>query len=940
MNQIGRINWGALIGPKVGSLIATILMCPGVSGQQCPTFHPGTQVGTVAHGSLDEISGLVVSRQNAGVLWVHNDSGDSARVFAMNESGAHLGIYNLSGASAVDYEDIAMGPGPSGGTDYLYIADTGNNSLNRNTVIVYRVPEPVVTSNQSPVDVNLAGVDSLPMTYPGDAYDCETLLVDPDNGDLYLVTRDRDGLSGNVSFVFRNPAPHTPGINVTLELVTSFSAPLQIKGGDISDDGTQILLRSSQGNNPVDARWWSWDGVSSLATVFAQAGCSVPAASEPQGEAIAFAADGLSYFTVSENANQPIYQYQLATPPAAPSALGATGQSSSEISLNWTDHGTDEDGFEIYESLDGVDYFLSGTVGSNVTSALVTGLQANTLYYYFVRAFNVAGEADSNVASATTLSPTLPAAPSSLVATAVSGTQIDLNWIDNANDESGFKLYESLDGVSFALIGSTGANVTSAALNGLQSETTYHYYVRAFNLAGGSNSGVASATTLAPTPITLFADGFESGDLLAANWTVTSPASVTSSAAKSGNYGALLKKSAALAKTIGSGGATSATISYWRSVSGLNAGEFFFVECSSDGSNWVVLEQTGGSAPWAFMEFPIAVAASSLELRFRLSGSSGNDTASVDDVLVTASVSSPNTLPVANDDAFSVDEDASLSVASPGVLGNDSDADDDAISAVLITDVGSGTLNLAGDGSFTFEPDLNFHGVDSFTYVADDGLGSSAFATVTITVNPLPDAPLANGDSYSTEPGIPLVVVAPGVLGNDTDADDDSLSAVVFTGPTNGTLDLATNGSFEYTPDQGFEAVDSFVYTADDGNGGTNNATVMITVQPVVGPTSGHVDSIVVDHISLGKGRKQGHALVIVRDDLGNLVAGASVTGTFSEDLSETLTVTTDANGVAEFGTAGSVKGSIALTFCVDDISLAGLSYDPVANVETCDTNY
>ena len=100
MNQIGRINWGALIGPKVGSLIATILMCPGVSGQQCPTFHPGTQVGTVAHGSLDEISGLVVSRQNAGVLWVHNDSGDSARVFAMNDWRSFLLNKTFAGADS------------------------------------------------------------------------------------------------------------------------------------------------------------------------------------------------------------------------------------------------------------------------------------------------------------------------------------------------------------------------------------------------------------------------------------------------------------------------------------------------------------------------------------------------------------------------------------------------------------------------------------------------------------------------------------------------------------------------------------------------------------------------------------------------------------------------------------------------------------------------
>ena len=111
---------------------------------------------------LDEVSGLAASRKNPDVLWVHNDSGGSPRVFALNAAGDHLGIYNLNGAQATDYEDIAIGPGPTAGTDYLYVADTGNNSLGRSTVTVYRVPEPAATSNQSPVDVNLSGVDALP----------------------------------------------------------------------------------------------------------------------------------------------------------------------------------------------------------------------------------------------------------------------------------------------------------------------------------------------------------------------------------------------------------------------------------------------------------------------------------------------------------------------------------------------------------------------------------------------------------------------------------------------------------------------------------------------------------------------------------------------------------------------------------------------------------
>ncbi|MGI9243824.1 MAG: fibronectin type III domain-containing protein, partial [Verrucomicrobiales bacterium] len=525
-----------------------------INDEECPPFLPGENVGTVENSSLDEISGLAVSRDNPGVFWVHNDSGDTARIFALNSSGTHLGEYSLSGAAAVDYEDIAIGPGPVEGTDYLYIADTGNNALGRSTVVVYRVAEPTATSNQAPVSSTLSGIDALPMTFPGTTkYDCETLLVDPKSGDIYLVSRDRDAVSGKVSFVFRNPAPHVAGVNVTLELVTSFSAPEEIKGGDISPDGTQILLRSGKNDAQVDARWWSWDTTSSLVTVFARPGCFVPAALEPQGEAIAFAPDGLSYYTISEDPNQPIYHYTLATPPAAPSSLAAATQSGTEINLSWVDNSNDEDGFEIYESTDGTTFTLISTTPADTASALVGGLQPDTTYHYFVRAFNLAGEADSNVDSAMTSPPAPPAAPTGLAAVALSSSQIELGWNDNSFDEDGFEIYQSPDGgVNFSLIFTTAPDVGSVLVSGLQADTTYFYYVRATSELGGDSddSSFASATTQPAGPTVLFSDGFESGDLVAGGWSVVSPASVTTSAADVGSYGALLKKSAAITKTI------------------------------------------------------------------------------------------------------------------------------------------------------------------------------------------------------------------------------------------------------------------------------------------------------------------------------------------------------------------------------------------------------
>ena len=92
--------------------------------------------------AIKETSGIAASRRVDNVWWVHNDSGDSARVFAINTSGQTLGEYALSGASAIDWEDIAAGPGPTAGVSYLYVGDIGDNDQKRRDLVIYRIPEP------------------------------------------------------------------------------------------------------------------------------------------------------------------------------------------------------------------------------------------------------------------------------------------------------------------------------------------------------------------------------------------------------------------------------------------------------------------------------------------------------------------------------------------------------------------------------------------------------------------------------------------------------------------------------------------------------------------------------------------------------------------------------------------------------------------------------
>jgi len=190
------------------------------------------------------------------------------------------------------------------------------------------------------------------------------------------------------------------------------------------------------------------------------------------------------------------------SPPADPSGLSATESGTDQINLSWSDNSSDEDGFEVGRSTDGVSFSVIANLAANATSFSDTGLQASTTYYYRVAAFNSSGTSGySNIASATTESPTPPAAPTGLSATATGSDQINLSWSDNSGDEDAFEVQRSPDGTSFSLIATLGANVTSYSDTGLAGGTTYYYRVAATNAGGSSGySNVASATTTLPQP--------------------------------------------------------------------------------------------------------------------------------------------------------------------------------------------------------------------------------------------------------------------------------------------------------------------------------------------------------------------------------------------------------------------------------------------------------
>lgn len=200
----------------------------------------------------------------------------------------------------------------------------------------------------------------------------------------------------------------------------------------------------------------------------------------------------------------------------------------------------------------------------------------------------------------------------------------------------------------------------------------------------------------------------------------------------------------------------------------------------------------------------------------------------------TITVTPVNDPPIANPDSVTVAEGDPAGVTFD-VLANDTDADPGDTLSVSSYDgstVSNGTLTHVGGGSFNYIPDPGYSGAETFSYVVSDVSGSTASGTVTITVTAVPNPPVAGADAYVTPQDTPLVVAAPGVLSNDGDPDGDTLTVQTspVSGPANGVVALASDGSFTYTPTSGFTGTDSFTYRIDDGTGRSADGLVTITV--------------------------------------------------------------------------------------------------------------
>jgi N-acetyl-anhydromuramyl-L-alanine amidase AmpD len=186
--------------------------------------------------------------------------------------------------------------------------------------------------------------------------------------------------------------------------------------------------------------------------------------------------------------------------PSAPSSLLATVSSASQINLAWTDNSGIETGFKVERSTSsGSGFAQIGTTGANIKTYPSTGLAADTTYYYRVRAYNASGDSGySNTANGHTKD-VMPAAPTSLTATAVSSSQINLAWAQSSANEDGFKIERSTDNTNFTQIATAAINAVSYSNTGLLANTRYYYRVRSYNTAGDSAYSNTANDITAPT---------------------------------------------------------------------------------------------------------------------------------------------------------------------------------------------------------------------------------------------------------------------------------------------------------------------------------------------------------------------------------------------------------------------------------------------------------
>ncbi len=257
---------------------------------------------------MNEISGIAASGINDNLYYVHNDSGDTSRFFAITPNGQLKSTIYFKGDAKESYgvkdcEDIAVGPGPVKGKSYVYLGDIGDNSSVRSYLTIYRMEEKTSWATDSITSTNAV---PLHLKYPDGPKDAETLMLDPIEKLLYIVSKRQDSVT-----VYSTPLSYKPNDTVVMTkccklFFNGYKLFKWITAGDISKDGRQILLKSY-----VHVYYWKRGENEPVWKAMLRAPQVLPYEQEKQGEAIGFTPDGKGYYTTSEGVYSPIYYYSI-----------------------------------------------------------------------------------------------------------------------------------------------------------------------------------------------------------------------------------------------------------------------------------------------------------------------------------------------------------------------------------------------------------------------------------------------------------------------------------------------------------------------------------------------------------------------------------------------------------------------------------------------------
>jgi hypothetical protein len=251
--------------------------------QQNPILYP------IKPGIIDEASGMVASTTMPGSLWVHEDSGNPAAIHLISGTGEHLGKIDLW-AHNRDWEDIADGPGPEEGVNYLYIGDIGDNTEVYKEYKIYRLKEPLS------LEQNYPSFDEIRFRYSDrpNGLDSEAMIVDPDTKDIYIITK-RQFFAVRV---YRLRYPYS----ITEENTAEFVGTIPFTGitaADISSDGRQLMIK----NYDAAFYWQRRKNETIYQALSRPRDIGLPYYVEAQGEAICFDYDEKGYYTISERPN-------------------------------------------------------------------------------------------------------------------------------------------------------------------------------------------------------------------------------------------------------------------------------------------------------------------------------------------------------------------------------------------------------------------------------------------------------------------------------------------------------------------------------------------------------------------------------------------------------------------------------------------------------------